>query len=117
MREDILFHLCTKEEFKNHKTSNSYDPPVLEETDLIPCVSGPNVKEVANRLYEGQNRIFLLVIDVSTLRPQVKYIKDKETEEKFPYIKGPLNLDAIIDKIEIESEDDGTFEVSFSSFS
>lgn len=117
MRDDILFHLTTREEWKTYQKDGNYEPESLDSEGIIHCSSGDQLEETANRLFAGKQKILLLVIDVSSLHPQVKYEKDSETGNKFPHIYGPLNTNAVIDKIDIHAEDDGTFKISFKSYS
>ncbi|HEX6982275.1 MAG TPA: DUF952 domain-containing protein [Balneolaceae bacterium] len=117
MRHDILFHITTREVFSEFKNSNSYEPESIEAEGFIHCSGGDQLNETANRLFANQPKILLLVINVSTLRPEVKYELDEETGQKFPHIYGPLNKDSIIDKIDIQAEEDGSFDISFKSYS
>lgn len=117
MRYDLLFHITTKEAFKEFKSGGNYEPESLEGEGFIHCSGGDQVKETASRLFRNERKILLLVIDVSNLRPEVKYEADEGTGQKFPHIYGPLNTDAIIDKIEVRPEKDGTFDISFDSYS
>ena len=116
MRDDILFHLTTKEDWKAHQSDGNYEPESLDTQGFIHCSSGDQVEDTANRLFAEKQEILLLVIDVSSLRPQVKYELDEDTGLKFPHIYGPLNTNAVIDKIDIHTEDDGKFEISFKSY-
>ncbi|WP_138429637.1 DUF952 domain-containing protein [Fodinibius saliphilus] len=115
MRDDLLFHITTKEEFKEYQNNSRYEPESLDEEGFIHFSSGEQVEDTANRLYKNNDRILLLVIDVSTLGENIKYEKDEETGEKFPHLYKALDTSAIIDKIEIASESDGFFKIGFSS--
>lgn len=114
MRDDLLFHITTREHWKEYKKSGNYEPQSLEDDGFIHCSSGNQVEDTANRLFADKDKILLLVIDVAMLREQVKYEED-ETGEKFPHIYGPLSVNAVIDKIDILAEDDGKFNISFTS--
>jgi uncharacterized protein (DUF952 family) len=116
MRDDILFHLTTRDDWKADQAEGNYEPESLETEGFIPCSSGHQIEETANRLFAGKQKILLLVIDVSSLHPQVKYEEDSESGDKFPHIYGPINTNAIIDKIDIHAEDDGKFKISFNSY-
>lgn len=116
MRYDIIFHLTTEEEYQNSKENGYFEPAILQEEGFIPCAGGTQVEALANSLFSGKDKILLLVIDVSTLQHEVKY-EYKDTEEKYPNVYGSLNVDAIIDKIPIQSEKGGDFKISFESFS
>lgn len=115
MREDLLFHITTREEWKSHQNQGNYEPESLDAEGFIHCSTGDQLEETANRIFSGNDKILLLVIDVSTMRESIKYEKDDETGQTFPHIYGPLHTNAIIDKIDVKAEDDGTFDISFTS--
>jgi uncharacterized protein (DUF952 family) len=115
MREDLIFHLTTKEHFFESKKNNSYKPESFETEGFIPCSKGSQVEATANRLFPDQDQLLLLIIDVSTLTTNVKYEEDEDRNESFPHIHGAINTDAIMDKFTIYVEKDGKFKISFSS--
>lgn len=114
MREDLLFHITTQDDWKKYKNDGNYEPESLDSQGFIHCSSGHQVEDTANDKFSGKDEILLLVIDVAMLREQVKYEED-ETGEKFPHIYGPLSVNAVIDKIDIAAEDSGKFNISFTS--
>lgn len=115
MRDDLLFHITTREEWQEQQENGRYVPESLESEGFIHCSTGSQVEETANRLFPDRDQLLLLVIDVSTLGENIKYEKDEETGEKFPHIYGPLSVNAVIDKIDIQAEKDGKFNIAFSS--
>ncbi|SMO90458.1 DUF952 domain-containing protein [Fodinibius sediminis] len=115
MYDDLVFHITTKEEFNNQKRNNKYYPESLTSKGFIHCSKGSQIERTANHHFAGRQEVLLLVIDVSTLCSDIKYEVDEETGEKFPHIYGPLNTDAIMDKLNIFAESDGTFNIAFSS--
>jgi uncharacterized protein (DUF952 family) len=114
MREDLLFHITTKDQWKQFQKDGNYEPESLDEQGFIHCSSGGQVEDTANRLFGDQDTILLLVIDVSMLREQVKYEQD-DNGDKFPHIYGPLSINAVIDKVEVAAEENGKFNISFTS--
>ncbi len=115
MRDDIIFHLVSSDDWKTYQNAGLYEPPSLEEEGFIHCSNGEQVQRVANQQFKGQNDLMLIVIDVASLESEVKLELVEEAEEKFPHIKGPLNIDAIIDKIKLAPEEDGSFYIEFDS--
>lgn len=115
MRDDIVFHVTTEEYLKNHIMENRYHPESLDTKGVIHCSTGTQIEKTANRLFPDEDEVLLLVIDISTLSADVKYEADDETGEKFPHIFGPLNMDAVMDKLNIFTEDSGNFKIDFSS--
>ena len=115
MQEDLLFHITTKEDWKKFNNNRNYEPESFESEGFIHCSTGEQVQDTANRLFEGQDEILLLVIDANMLREDIKYEQVESSDEKFPHLYCPLNTNAIIDKIGIKAEDDGSFNISFST--
>lgn len=115
MREDLLFHITTKNDWKNLNNSGTYEPESLDSEGFIHCSTGAQVEEIANRLFADKDEIMLLVIDATMLRDDIKYEKDEETGEKFPHLYCSLSNNAIIDKITIKAEDNGTFNIAFTT--
>ncbi|MDZ7773904.1 MAG: DUF952 domain-containing protein [Balneolaceae bacterium] len=113
-RQDIIFHLVSEKEWKERQERGTYRPPSLQEAGFVHCSAGRQLEEVANRLYPGERKMLLLVIDVASLEPEVRYEEGEEGgDELFPHVYGPLNTGAVIDKIKLRPEDDGTFKIAF----
>lgn len=115
MREDLLFHITTRDKWKQYQKDGNYEPESFESNGFIRCFTGDQIEDAANRLFPDKDEILLIVIDVSIIREEVKYKEDEETGEKFPHILGPLSINAVIDKIDIKAEDNGKFKISFTS--
>lgn len=114
MKEDFVFHLVKQEEWKKQKKDGKYHPESLESEGYIHCSSGSQIQETANRRFKGEDDLMLIVINTTLISPELKYETDKEHGKTYPHIYGPLNLDAVVDKITLAPENDGTFEISFS---
>jgi uncharacterized protein (DUF952 family) len=115
MREDLLFHVTTKDDWKQFNNSGSYEPESFDSDGFIHCSTGEQVEATANRIFGEYDEILLLVIDATTLHEDIKYEEDEEIGESFPHLYTPLNTNAIIDKITIKAEDDGRFNIAFTT--
>jgi uncharacterized protein (DUF952 family) len=115
MRDDLLFHITTKEEWKKFTNSGNYEPESIDSQGFIHCSTGEQVEDTANRLFGDNDEILLLVIDATMLREDIKYEEDESTGQKYPHLYNPLNTNAIIDKISIKAEDNGQFNIAFST--
>lgn len=115
MREDFIFHLVPEREWKASKKNSRYEPQSVEKEGFIHCSTGEQIQDTANRLFKGKRRVLLLVINATLVEPEIKYEKDEATGELFPHIYGPLNPDAVVDRIRLVPEKDGSFEISFTS--
>ncbi len=115
MKEDFIFHLVPEKKWKSSRKNSRYEPQSVADEGFIPCSTGDQIQNTANRLFKGERRLLLLVINASLVEPDIKYEKDETTGEIYPHICGPLNPDAVVDRIRLIPEEDGGFEVSFSS--
>lgn len=116
MRDDLIFHLVSAGDWKASQQSGLYIPVSLEEDGFIHCSNGRQIQEVANKYFNGEQELMLIVIDVTSLESDLKFETPVDSDEKYPHIHGPLNIDAVIDKIKLSPEEDGTFFIQFSSY-
>lgn len=114
-RKDIIFHLLPEKEWKERQKQGEYRTPELEEEGFIHCSTGSQVEQTANRHFVGTRKLLLLVIDVSSLAPEVRYEKAGEKHEIYPHVYGAINAGAILDRIPLRPEEDGSFEISFNT--
>lgn len=115
MKEDLIFHLASEKQWKENKGSAVYTPESLESEGYIHCCTGEQLQETANRFYNGEKKLLLIVINTALVDQEIKYEQDPESGEEHPHIYGPLTLGAVIDKIKLRPETDGNFEISFIS--
>lgn len=114
MKDDLIFHVVKKENWKSQKKDSRYHPESLDSDGFIHCSTGRTIEEVTNRLYKDQDDILLIIINTTLVEPEIRYENSGNSDTKYPHIYGPLNMDAVIDKIELASEDDGGYKISFS---
>jgi len=88
----------------------------LSTVGFIHCSKPSQIVGVANTFYRGQQGLVLLVIDPLKLQAELKWEPPAEPEptharegELFPHIYGPLNLDAVIEILPFEPDEDGNF--------
>ena len=115
MRHDLIFHIVEKDTFKSSINDGEYTPESIEQEGFIHCSTGHQINDTANRIFGEAGPLFLLIIDTKRVDSEIKYEKDSQTGDKFPHIYGSLNVMAILDKIEIEPDNNGKFDLEFSS--
>lgn len=114
MKDDLIFHLVKKEDWKTQKKESRYHPETLDSDGFIHCSSGKYIEDIANSLFKGEKDVLLIIINTTLVEPELRYENAGNSDIKYPHIYGPLNLDAVVDKIELAHEEDGSFEISFS---
>ena len=115
MKHDLIFHIVDKNSYKSSVKHGEYTPESIEQQGFIHCSTGYQVNDTANRFFSDETGLLLLIIDTNRVDPSIKYEEDHETGEEFPHIYGPLSIHAILDKIEIEANEQGKFNLEFSS--
>ena len=115
----MIYHITTRTAWNDAQTQGAYTAPSLSVEGFIHCSTRSQILPVAENFYKGQKGLVLLVIDPSLLASTLLWDLPSERVpspsgvaegERFPHIYGPLNLNAVIKTIELESKPDGTFE-------
>lgn len=115
MQHDLIFHIVEKRIWKERENSGEYTPESLEHEGFIHCSTGHQINDTANRIFEGRRHLLLIIIDATRVIADVKYEEDPDRGEAYPHIYGPLNTDAILDKISLNPDKKGNFDLEFSS--
>jgi uncharacterized protein (DUF952 family) len=115
MVKELVFHIVSRRKWRDWTANGRYSPEVLAEIGYIPCVYGESVGKIADRRYQGRKNLYLLVIDPVRIETKVSIEKDPYSGEEIIAIYGPLNLDAIIDKILLQPDEDGFFNIRISN--
>ena len=107
----MIYHIVKKKEFRNSQKDGQYHPASLEEEGFIHCSTGEEIENTANTYYKGENSLYLLVIDESRVKQEIRYEQVEGRNQSMPHIMGPLNIDAILDKIVLMPDKNGQFEI------
>jgi uncharacterized protein (DUF952 family) len=111
-----ILHLASNEAWLAASNAGIYHTDSLSEEGFIHCSKPSQIAGVANTFYRGQLGLVLLVIDPSRVQSELKWEPPAEPEptharegELFPHIYGPLNLEAVLEVLPFEPDDDGNF--------
>jgi uncharacterized protein (DUF952 family) len=114
----LILHLTSRAEWLAAQSAGEYRAPSLESEGFIHCSTEKQIVSVANSFYAGQHGLVLLEVDPSQLHPKLRWERPAHpnqqadlphSEELFPHIYGPLNLEAVIKVQEFEPKPDGKF--------
>lgn len=115
MQEELIFHLVRKNQWKENQEKGLFEPESYQEEGYIPCANGNQIEKIANEKFKGITELLLLVIDPTRVNARVEIKQDTKNASASPCIYGPLNTDAIIDKIDLISDDNGNFDIKVES--
>lgn len=111
MSLDLIFHIVSRRKWQSLNKGGYYKPEIYSNEDEIECVTGNQLNSYLNKKFSGRKNLVILVIDKFRLVNKVRL--DRENE--LVYIKKSVNIDAILDKIRIDADVDGKFNLEVSA--
>jgi uncharacterized protein (DUF952 family) len=97
----IIYHITTRQDWDESMKKGFYESPALKEEGFIHCSEEPQVKGVIERYFAGKTDLVKLVIDTEKLTSRFVYEWSSSTQDTFPHVYGPINLDAVIEIIRL----------------
>src|SRR5512138_483406 len=113
----MIYHITSRTEWGEARQRGEYRAPSLETEGFIHCSTSEQVLPVAEKYYSGHNDLLLLVIDEARLSSDLKWEPPAGGAPPpgvpegvpFPHIYGPINLDAVIRAVDLETGPDGRY--------
>ena len=102
-----ILHITKRTEWAAAKELGAYRGNTLDSEGFIHCSTLKQVVGSANRFFQGQQDLVILVIDEGLVQPEIKY--EGDADNLFPHIYGALNVDAVVKSIDFEAGVDGIF--------
>jgi len=114
---EIILHITSSETWTSAQKSGQYIAPSLASEGFIHCSTRLQAVPVAEKFYNGQTGLILLVIDPSRLSSDLKWEPPFDglpppgapAADFFPHIYGPINLEAVAQVLNFESDSNGRF--------
>jgi uncharacterized protein (DUF952 family) len=104
----VILHIAKLEQWEKAKLEGVYRCDTLDSQGFIHCSTSKQVVKVANDLCRAQKGLVLLCVDTCKVRSKIKF-ECAGSEECYPHIYGPLNIDAVIKVAHFEPAKDGRF--------
>lgn len=113
----MIYHITSRTEWGKARERGEYRAPSLETEGFIHCSTSAQVLPVAEKYYAGQSGLLLLVIDDARVSSDLKWEPPSggspppgvPVGDPFPHIYGPINLDAVISAVDLETNPDGHY--------
>ncbi len=110
-----LFHITAAADWSRARATGAYRLSTrglsLDDVGFIHCSYLEQVTNVANAIYPGVHGLVLLAIDPQRLTAPVREETIADSQERFPHIYGPLNIDAVVEVVALEPSADGSFQL------
>lgn len=95
----LIYHIATIHDWELARQTGEYTHPSLKEEGFIHCSQEQQVAGVLERYFAGKTGLLKLVIDTEKLNSKLIHDWSGGSQDTFPHIYGPINLDAVIDVI------------------
>jgi uncharacterized protein (DUF952 family) len=93
----IIYHVTTADKWKEAKAQGFYTNFSLNDEGFIHCSQDHQVAGVLERYFIDQKDLVKLVINTDKLTSKFVFDWSPSTQDTFPHIYGPINIDAVIE--------------------
>lgn len=112
MKEDLIFYAVSRRKWTKLNKNGHFTPENFDPDQGIKCALPHNLQNYLNTHFKGRKNLYLLVIDVTRLATFIQ----KRKNDDYIYLHDPVNIDAILDKIRLDCNEKGEFDLSVKSF-
>ena len=105
----FIYHIASKEAWKNQIQDGCYNPPSLSSEGFIHCSPFDEILETARVWFSGQDNLIVLGIDPDKIPGKVRYELAPGRSSLMPHIYGPLPVDAVSQILSLSQGPDGKF--------
>lgn len=97
----VIYHVTTGGDWETARQKGFYEHPSLSAEGFIHCSQENQVAGVLDRYFAGQSNLVKLVIDTDRLTSHFVFDWSPSTQDTFPHIYGPINLDAVTEVVSL----------------
>lgn len=113
-----ILHITTRKAWIDATRLGQYSAASLQSEGFVHASTVSQLVPVATKFYKDQSGLVLLEIDPKRLTSEVKWEKPAggpppgvPEDDAFPHIYGPINLDAVVQVLDLETGPNGEFSV------
>jgi uncharacterized protein (DUF952 family) len=96
----LIYHITPASTWEQARRDGQYTMSTLDKTlaeeGFIHASTAAQVAQTANKFYQGVPDLLILSIDVGRVRPEIRWEQVPSSDDPFPHIYGPLNVDAVV---------------------
>lgn len=107
--QDYIFHITTWEAWEAARKQGNYQVESLTREGFVHASTREQALRTANRFYNGQTGLVLLMIEAARLHAEVRYEDLNGEGMLFPHIYGAINLDAVTGWADLMAGENGGF--------
>ena len=99
----IIYHVTTAAEWNAAKKKGFYVSPSLDNEGFIHCSEENQIAGVLERYFKEKDGLVKLVIDTDKLKSRYVQEWSPSTEDTFPHVYGPINVEAVVKVVAVGS--------------
>jgi len=104
----VILHITKREQWEKAMLEGIYRGDTLDSQGFIHCSTSQQTVKVANALFRAQKGLVLLCIATNKVQSEIRY-EGPISEELYPHIYGPLNINAVVKVVDFEPAKNGNF--------
>jgi uncharacterized protein (DUF952 family) len=97
-----ILHITPRARWEQAVADGEYRGDTLATEGFIHCSTPGQLPRVAETFYQGQTGLVVLRIDPDKLKPPLRWEHPPDSDERYPHVYGPLNLDAVAEVVPLE---------------
>ena len=113
----MIYHITSRAAWNEARERGDYRADSLETEGFIHCSTEEQVVPVAENFFKGYDDLCLLVIEPTLLSSDLRWEPPSDGTppagvpegDLFPHIYGPINLDAVVQVFDLQSNPDGKY--------
>jgi uncharacterized protein (DUF952 family) len=105
MKTDLIFYVVSRRKWPQMTRNGQFIPEEFEEDGTVTCILPERLNGHLNEKFKGRRNLYILVIDTTRLEYPPK------ERDGYAVLSRPVNVDAILDKIQIDSPREGDFDL------
>lgn len=113
----MIYHITSRTAWNEALERGAYRAVSLGTEGFIHCSTEDQLVPVAENFFKGQEGLLLLVIEPMLLTSDLKWEppaggtppRGIAQDEHFPHVYGPINLEAVIQVFDLQSNPDGKY--------
>lgn len=107
---EFIYHITSRDSWSVAQKIGAFSADSLKAAGFLHCSKAEQIIRVANNYYLGQAGLVILKINTSRIKPRLHWEPGSDkTDELFPHVYGPLNLDAVLGVFDFLPGADGKF--------
>lgn len=111
---DLLFTAVNLDDWKKITENGTFEPESYKQDEVVYCFTGDVAEKYINSTFQEADKLLLIVIDPLRIENPIKKLKVDGFE--LIEIQGTFSLDSIIDKIRLEKDNNGKFNLRVKHF-